>query len=64
MKFKHRSMEDDSLFEMALGLIFGLGAGVCLIGITVSLIIAFAPQWLPQPLLLLLGATPGDLSFE
>ncbi len=58
MKFKH-VMNDDGLFELALGWIFGFSAGVCLLALAAGIVIASAPQLIPRPLLLLLGVPIG-----
>jgi len=52
-----RPDDDEALFELVRGVIFGLGAGVCLIGLATSLAVAFAPQWIPSPLLSMFGLT-------
>lgn len=60
MKSKRRPIDDDeALFEMVLGVIFGFGAGLCLAGLAVAFVVAFAPQWIPRPLLLMLGVPVG-----
>ncbi len=49
----------DSFFELVLGLLFGIGAGICTIGLLTVPIVLFAPQWIPRPLLLMLGVPNG-----
>lgn len=47
--------DDDGLFELMLGWILGFGAGLCLASLAAVFVIAFAPQWIPQPLLAILA---------
>jgi hypothetical protein len=39
--------DDDGLFEMVLGVIFGFGAGLCILGLGAAAVFAFFPEHIP-----------------
>jgi hypothetical protein len=47
-------MNDDGLFELVLGWIFGFGAGLCVLGLGAAVVFAFFPEQIPALLIRLL----------